>query len=147
MKQFIVAIIMFTTTLSSNAMELSSDTKLKEQVFAEPKKIFEINGTKKSMAAHIIDAINDQQNLFSVTNLIQYQNDTFIIKGNVTDITPEDLSDIDTGNFIYTPDFTSKKMRFSKSSHHIVGALILGTHDKRIVKKLRVYFKKNKDHQ
>jgi hypothetical protein len=99
------------------------------QMTPEPK-LFEINGVSKPFLGHITQALlYSETDPFSVTSLIRFKDNRFILKGDLLALDEEDLHDIDSGNFVYVPYYTLGKTRLSMGSYEEIGAVIVGSSD------------------
>jgi hypothetical protein len=101
-----------------------------ESVLAEKisPEIIEFGGIKKPILGHIVQAqFNPETDPFSVTSVVIYKENRFILKGDILALSEDDLNDIANGNFVYVPFYTRRKTRLG--NYQELGAIIVGSSD------------------
>ncbi len=86
--------------------------------------------TSKSVLERIIIAQHHPTtDPFSVTSVIRYKNGNFYLKGDILNLTDEDINDIKNNNFVYANYYTMTKTRLSRGTYQEIGAIIVGSSD------------------
>lgn len=85
----------------------------------------------KYLLDHIVKSQLSPDYKFSTTSVIRFDNNKFISKGDVLNITEEDLKAIGSGNWVYTSFYGLAQTRLSQGQYEKVGAIILGTTDEK----------------
>jgi hypothetical protein len=107
------------------------------------KKLIEINGEKKTMMGHILKAVLDPNDKFECTKIIKRENDKFIEKGDLTNLSEDDLELISKGLYTYCPFITLTKTRLSKEQYDEVGAIIIGENNEDLCEQLHFAYMNN----
>jgi len=112
----------------------------------DDKNLVEINGEKKYMLGHILKAQFDftdkKENPFIHTDVFTFDEDKgFSVKGTVVSVSESLLEQVKNNNFVYTPFYTMKKA--GSNNYKNFGAIIVGTKDKSLAKKIHIAFLRN----
>lgn len=94
-------------------------------------KLIEFEGVKKPLLGWIMTSKLNNKHPFSTTSIIRNDGESFIDKGDILDLDEHDLRDITHENYVYAKFYELKQTRLSGNEYVEVGAIILGTKDKK----------------
>jgi hypothetical protein len=103
----------------------------------------EFKGEKKPLLGWIMASLLDEKHPFSVTTVVRYDENKFILKGDILNLNEQDLNDINNSNYVYCSFYTLEKTRLSQGTYQEIGAIILGTKDQTMSQKLHFAKMKN----
>ncbi|HLW73290.1 MAG TPA: hypothetical protein VKR54_04555 [Candidatus Babeliales bacterium] len=89
----------------------------------------EFQGEKKPLLGWIMVSQLNTKHPFSITSVVRYDTNEFILKGDILNLNEQDLNDISNNNYVYCPFYSLEKTRLSMGRYEEVGAIILGTTD------------------
>lgn len=93
---------------------------------------FSVNYEVRHIQEYVKNVLANPTDPFSVTQLIRSTGDILTLKGDLFALDKEDLRDIEAGNFVYVPSGCITKTRLSGNRTANIGAIIVGTQNKRI---------------
>lgn len=113
----------------------------------EVKTCIEFQGEKKALIVWVGASLLDHNHPFSVTSVIRYKDNTFVLKGDIVNLDEQEIQEIGAGNCVYFPFYTKTRTRLSGSEYQDIGAIVLGSKDPEIYDQLFLAANFNLIHQ
>lgn len=99
--------------------------------------ILKVEDKELYLIGHVLRTIVQPSNKFANTRIARYTSTGFIDMGYVPTISEEDLKAIREGNYYYLKDLTKEVTPYSNNQSIDVGAIVIGTTNRREAGKLR----------
>lgn len=103
------------------------------QAMEAEKNLIEFKGEKKLLSDWIAETLQSkepEEHPFSVTAIVRFNNNKFVLQGDILSINNQDRKDIDNDNYVYCPMYSTQKTRVNPATYESVGAIIVGTKNK-----------------
>lgn len=129
-KLYFLKIIILSIFLAGGVQAMDEDCKI------------EFQGQKKRAMGFVNSALFEPDtDPFSTTHVFRYKKEDKKLSkiGMLWDMSEEDLTEIITGNFAYTENYTLDKTHLNRVRYEPVGAFIIGTKDQEQINRLRLY--------